>query len=214
MSRIRLSHGDTEDGVVTGNAYDKYGSNNLVVKRIMAGFEQSLQELIQIANPANIHEVGCGEGYWVVRWALEGRQVRGTDFSESVIAIAKENAVENNVLESLFTARSIYELSKNSDSADLVICCEVLEHLEKPATALSVLSEIAERYVILSVPQEPLWRVLNVLRGRYVKQLGNTPGHLNHWSRRDFVKLVSKWFDIVELRKPFPWSMVLCRPKK
>ena len=40
-------------------------------------------------------------------------------------------------------------------------------------------------------PREPLWRGLNIARGAYLKDLGNTPGHLNHWSKRGFVALLS-----------------------
>ena len=39
-------------------------------------------------------------------------------------------------------------------------------------------------HLLVSVPREPLWRALNVARGAYLRELGNTPGHVNHWSKR------------------------------
>ena len=39
------------------------------------------------------------------------------------------------------------------------------------------------------VPREPVWRVLNVARGRYVRWLGNPPGHIQHFSRAAFLAL-------------------------
>jgi 2-polyprenyl-3-methyl-5-hydroxy-6-metoxy-1,4-benzoquinol methylase len=48
--------------VPTGNTYDKYGSTNPVVRRLMAGFERTLDDLFTIAAPATILDVGCGEG--------------------------------------------------------------------------------------------------------------------------------------------------------
>ncbi len=48
-------------------------------------------------------------------------------------------------------------------------------------------------------------------RGAYLAQLGNTPGHLNHWSRRSFTRLLSRFGQVVELRSPFPWTMLLVR---
>ena len=48
-------------------------------------------------------------------------------------------------------------------------------------------------------------------RFTYVTHLGNTPGHLKHWSSREFVGLVSKYFEVVEVKKPIPWTMVLAR---
>ena len=48
-------------------------------------------------------------------------------------------------------------------------------------------------------------------RGAYVKDLGNTPGHVNHWSKRAFVALLSRHGEVVEARSPFPWTMLLVR---
>ena len=48
-------------------------------------------------------------------------------------------------------------------------------------------------------------------RGAYLKDLGNTPGHVNHWSKRSFVSLLGRHGDVVEARSPFPWTMLLVR---
>jgi len=66
-------------------------------------------------------------------------------------------------------------------------------------------------HLLVSVPREPLWRALNVARGAYVRQLGNTPGHVNHWSRRGIAALLARHGEVVEARSPFPWSMVLAK---
>jgi hypothetical protein len=39
------------EGTVTGNTYDKYGSTNPVVRRLMANFESTLDELWTKASP-------------------------------------------------------------------------------------------------------------------------------------------------------------------
>jgi hypothetical protein len=46
-------------------------------------------------------------------------------------------------------------------------------------------------------------------RGASLKDLGNTPGHLNHWSKRSFTQLLSRHGTVVEARSPFPWTMLL-----
>ena len=61
------------------------------------------------------------------------------------------------------------------------------------------------------MPREPLWRGLNMARGAYWKDLGNTPGHVNHWSKRSFVALLVAPRRGVEARSPFPWTMLLVR---
>jgi len=209
---IRISGGATENGVVVGNAYDKYGAHNPLVKWMMQGFESALAGLVDRASPSAIHEIGCGEGYWVLRWHEQGLKVKGSDFSIGVIDLARENAVACGLPPELFEARSIYDLESGRDDADLVVCCEVLEHLEWPEAALRVLQRVVGRHLILSVPREPLWRVLNLARGRYLADWGNTPGHIQHWSQSDFVRLISAYFEVIEIRTPLPWTMLLCRP--
>jgi 2-polyprenyl-3-methyl-5-hydroxy-6-metoxy-1,4-benzoquinol methylase len=210
---MRTSTGATEDGIVVGNVYDKYGSNNPIVKWMMGRFAATLAEFIALSEPRSIHEVGCGEGHWVIRWNEEGIDARGSDFSSKVIAIARENAASRGISHARFNARSIYELDK-SDSAELLVCCEVLEHLQDPEAGLTALRRIVDRHLILSVPREPLWRALNMARGKYLLQGGNTPGHIQHWSSRGFVELVSRHFEVVKVRKPLPWTMLLCRPRR
>lgn len=208
---MKIAGGTKENGIVVGNAYDKYGSSNPIVKWIMTGFSSAVSELVGKASPATIHEVGCGEGYWVLRWAEQGYSARGCDFSEYAIGLARDNAAERDLPTSLFEARSIYDLEKDRDSADLVVCCEVLEHLEDPHAGLLALQRIVEQHLIISVPREPLWCALNLARGKYITDWGNTPGHVQHWSKDDFVRLVSKYFDVIEVRTPLPWTMLFAR---
>ena len=209
---IKIAGGAKEGGVVIGNAYDKYGSRNPIVKWMMSGFDAALSDFVAKTKPESMHEIGCGEGYWVLRWNEQGLTARGCDFSKDVIEIARENAINRGLPTSLFESRSIYDLNANQDSADLVVCCEVLEHLESPEAGLQALQRVTRRSLIISVPQEPLWCALNLARGKYITRWGNTPGHIQHWSKGEFVKFVSKYFEVVETRSPFPWTMLLCRP--
>ena len=46
-------------------------------------------------------------------------------------------------------------------------------------------------------------------RGRYLRQFGNTPGHVNHWTNRGFAKLVATQFETSPATaNPMPWTMV------
>ena len=209
---MKISGGIKEDGIVVGNAYDKYASSNPIVRLLMRSFNESLSELIAKAAPKTIHEIGCGEGYWVMKWNRQGIDARGSDFSSQVIKLAIDNAAEDNGYSSdVYKQCSIYDLQADIDSADLIVCCEVLEHLERPEDGLKVLQRVAKKHVIVSVPREPIWRILNIMRGKYISKAGNTPGHIQHWSRSDFVNLVSQYFDIIEIKIPLPWTILYCR---
>ena len=209
---FKISGGKSEDGVVFGNAFDKYGSKNPIVKWMMKGFDSSLENFVSRANPKTIHEVGCGEGFWVNKWNAQGLQAVGSDFSHDVISIARENAASAGLMPDVFNAKSVYNLKPESDSADLVVCCEVMEHLEDPDQAMKVLQSLVKHYLIVSVPREPVWCALNMARGKYLKNFGNTPGHIQHWSKNAFINFTGQYFKVLEVSSPFPWTMLLCVP--
>lgn len=210
---IKLAGGTREGGIVVGNTFDKYGSRNPIVRYLMEGFESSLSDLVSRAAPSSVHEIGCGEGYWVLRWRQAGLDARGCDFSRTVIQLAQENAADQGQSPEAFSVRSIYDLTAENDAADLVVCCEVLEHLDDPEAGIRALQRVVGRHLIVSVPREPLWCALNLARGKYISSLGNTPGHLQHWSRGSFARWVGQYFEVIEVRSPLPWTMLLCRPR-
>lgn len=198
-----------ENGIIAGNIYDKYNSTNPVACWLMRRFIRHVDELVERAGVQDMHEIGCGEGHLAANLAdAPERHVKASDFSRQVIATARELHKNRQIH---FQVRSIYDLVPEEDGAELVVCCEVLEHLENPRLALWSLQEIARPYCLLSVINEPLWRFLNCLRGRYLSALGNTPGHIQHWSRKQFLDLIGSLFDIVEVRFPMPWTVALCR---
>ena len=95
---------------------------------------------------------------------------------------------------------------------ELAAAIEVLEHVPDAEHTVAEMARVARGgHLLVSVPREPLWRGLNMARGAYVKDLGNTPGHLNHWSRKAFVALLSRHGTVEEVRSPFPWTMLLVR---
>jgi 2-polyprenyl-3-methyl-5-hydroxy-6-metoxy-1,4-benzoquinol methylase len=202
-----VSDGTAESG---GNVYDKYGTSNPVARRLMAGFTRRLDELVDRTGARDAHEVGCGEGELAIRLARRGLTVRATDAFPGVLEEARRRARAASV-EIEFEATRVEELDPGLHAAELIVCCEVLEHLDDPDRALETLAGLARPWLIASVPREPLWRALNLARLAYVGDLGNTPGHLSHWSRRDFVRFLTSRFEVVEVRSPTPWTMALCR---
>jgi 2-polyprenyl-3-methyl-5-hydroxy-6-metoxy-1,4-benzoquinol methylase len=200
----------SEDGVVTGNTYDKYGSENPVVRRLMASFERTLDELMAQARPQSLLDVGCGEGVLVHRWALSMPQARlvGIDLEEQSIQAGWAEREAPNLEYRTMPAE---DLPFAEDEFELASAIEVLEHVPDPEHTVAEMARCASRHLLVSVPREPLWRMLNMARGAYIGQLGNTPGHLNHWSKRSFTKLLARHGEVVEARSPFPWTMLLVR---
>ena len=197
------------DAVPTGNTYDKYGSTNPVVRRLMAGFESTLDELFTRAAPESVLDVGCGEGVLTEQWAerLGDRQVLGLDLSDPKLRgeWARRQRPNLAFMEGDLDQRLPFE----DDAFDLAAAIEVLEHVPRPEHTVAEMARVARRHLLVSVPREPLWRGLNIARGAYLRDLGNTPGHVNHWSRRSFVALLSRVGTVLEVRSPFPWTMLL-----
>jgi len=200
----------SREGVVTGNTYDKYGSTNPLVRRLMTGFESTLEGLFAAAAPASVLDVGCGEGVLVHRWAEQhpGMRVVGIDLEEESIQAGWEQRQAPNLDYRVMRAEN---LPFADGEFELASAIEVLEHLPDPEHTLAEMARCASSHLLVSVPREPLWRMLNMARGAYWRDLGNTPGHLNHWSRRSFVSLLSRYGRVAEARSPFPWTMLLVR---
>jgi ubiquinone/menaquinone biosynthesis C-methylase UbiE len=198
----------TEHAVPTGNTFDKYGSSNPVVRRLMAGFERSLQELLDRAAPESILDVGCGEGILTARWAeqLGTRPVVGIDLDDPKLQ-AEWAARRRDNLD--FRVMRAEHLPFEDNQFDLAAAIEVLEHVPEPEHTVAEMARVAGRHLLVSVPREPLWRALNVVRGAYLRDLGNTPGHLNHWSQRSFERLLARHGRVIAVRSPFPWTMLL-----
>ncbi len=204
-----MSAGAAEQ-VPTGNTYDKYGSTNPVVRRLMGGFERTLDELFTQAAPRSVLDVGCGEGVLTARWAdrLGDGRIVGIDLEDEKLAAEWATRRRENLEYRVMKAE---HLPFGDDEFDLAAAIEVLEHVPDPAHTVAEMARVASRHLLVSVPREPLWRGLNLTRGAYVRELGNTPGHLNHWSKRSFTALLSRHGEVVEARSPFPWTMLLVR---
>ena len=198
------------EGTVTGNTFDKYGSANPVVRRLMSGFHRDLDALFARAAPESLLDVGCGEGVLTHAWArrLDGRRVVGIDLDDPALHAEWRRRSAPNLEYRVMKAE---RLPFAEDEFDLATAIEVLEHVPDPEHTLAEMARVARRHLLVSVPREPLWRALNLARGAYVRELGNTPGHLNHWSRRGFVELLRRHGDVLEVRSPHPWTMVLLR---
>jgi SAM-dependent methyltransferase len=196
--------------VPTGNTFDKYGSSNPVVRRLMAGFHSTLDELWRKAAPESVLDVGCGEGVLTVEWAerLGDRRVVGIDLDDPKLRAEWERRTRANLE---FCAEEATRLSFGEDEFDMAAAIEVLEHVPEPEATLAEMARVARRRLLVSVPREPLWRGLNMARGAYLRDLGNTPGHVNHWSKRAFVSLLSRHGTVQEARSPFPWTMLLVK---
>jgi ubiquinone/menaquinone biosynthesis C-methylase UbiE len=208
MSRGPRTEADA--GNVVGNVYDKYGTRNPIARRLMRGFLDAVTELYRVSAPASVLEVGCGEGelaahLWRQGPRPERLEICDVDLGRLSAGLPPEIAARE---------ASIYALPWPDDAFDLVICCEVLEHLHEPARGLRELARVSRRHVLLSTPWEPTWRLLNMVRGRYLPAWGNTPGHVQHFGRTALARLARTELRLLAQRTPLPWTILLGTPRR
>lgn len=192
---------------VEGNYYDKHNSKNPVVKVLMKNFHRVLNMLIAETGVKTVIDVGCGEGHTTkIVKDMNNVEIEGIEVGASALEKAKNLYPGIN-----FEQGSIYEIKKEDDKYELALSTEVLEHLDEPLKGLNELKRVSRKYVIITVPNEPLWRIANMARLKYLKQFGNTPDHINHWSRRTLKKFLKQSFNEVKVKNAVLWNVALCR---
>jgi ubiquinone/menaquinone biosynthesis C-methylase UbiE len=192
-----------------GNVFDKYHTKNPVYRALVRGFLTSVRELARSFGSPTVLEVGCGEGHLArvlqAGWSIP--PIVAFDISPGVVSEAVKQGGGP-----LFHVGDSCALPFADKSFDLVVMCEVMEHIERPEDALAEICRVARRGCLVSVPREPLWRALNLLRGSYLRDWGNTPGHVQWWTRRSFVRFLSTHGKVVATVAPLPWTVALLEP--
>lgn len=186
----------------TTTNFEKHTSKNPLKQFFFNNFEKDLISLVAPLNPTKILDAGCGEGFTLSKfYELKiGNSLEGIDFSKDAINIGKSLYPHLNI-----KVGDIYNLPYKDNSFDLVICMEVLEHLEDSQEALKEVIRVSSKYVLLTVPNEPLFTIFNYTRW------GQNIGHINKWSPWEFEKFVTSNSSLVirQVRHPFPWTMIL-----
>ncbi len=185
----------------------KYESNNFIKKLLIQRFQREVADLVKSTQASLILEIGCGQGYLLkfIHDQVKDCRLEAFDISEEFIAMTKEKVPSANL-----SVQDIYKSGYSSGSFDLVLCSEVLEHLEYPEKALEEIRRLTRRWAVLSVPNEPLFSLSCFLSGKDIKTFGNNPGHINRWKEMDFAELIKKYFSIRKVIRPFPWLILLC----
>ncbi|HLV60680.1 MAG TPA: methyltransferase domain-containing protein [Fredinandcohnia sp.] len=182
----------------------KYESGNPILQWLIGRFHRRIAEVVRPLGVRTVLDVGCGEGY-LARHLLDhvpGIELWGVDASESAIAAAQKRCPG-----ARFRVATIDSLRDKGRRFDLVVCSEVLEHLEDPAGALDVLATLAAPHALLTVPWEPWFQLANLARGKYLSRLGNHPEHIQRWTRRGFERLARTRFDAHRVEVLFPWTL-------
>jgi 2-polyprenyl-3-methyl-5-hydroxy-6-metoxy-1,4-benzoquinol methylase len=195
--------------IVIGNHTQKYTAKNPAIRYLTERWVACLEGVLDrvaadtSSSTKRALEVGCGEGVIAQKLQRRWDSVVGLDLPDAGLRAEWRERPGPGYLHA-----SAHELPFEDDQFDVVVSVEVLEHLTDPVKGLREMARVGARHLVVSVPREPIFRSCNLVTGRYVRDLGNTPGHLNHWSKGSFQRFVSTVGEVREVASPFPWTVV------
>lgn len=190
----------------------KYLTTNPLKQKLINRFLENIYFEVERMQPKTILDIGCGEGF-VDMFLLQKNsqyQIRGIDISKKVIRRAKKRVPNLSAQQG-----DACNLPFKKNTFDLTICTEVLEHLDKPQKAIAEARRVSKKYCLFSVPNEPIFSLLTLFSGRYVKCLGRHPDHVNFWTKESFRELMQKHFNKPVMLKTSPiWIFVIGEKNK
>ena len=200
------------DGIVTGNTYDKYGSANPLVRRLMAGFERDAGRAVRRApsrarcwTSAAARACSCSAGPAQPAAA----RVVGIDLEEeSIQAGWAEHQAPNLEYRTMAAERPAVRRRRvrpgDRDRGARARARPRAHACRDGALRRAPPARVGPARAAVAHAEHGARRLL-------VGSSATRPGHLNHWSKRSFVRLLARHGEVVETRSPFPWTMLLVR---
>lgn len=185
----------------------KYSDSNPLVRFANRRFFGAIDQALEAIPTGPLLDAGCGEGVILERLEnRDGNGIFGMDLDLSRLRLAKAHDPSLNLV-----VGDLHRLPFTAASFNLVLVLEVFEHVGDPHQALEEVSRVSREYLLASVPNEPWWRIGNMLRFKYLRHFGNTPEHIQHWTLWGFRRFIAGRFSVVKLKNPFLWTFILAR---
>jgi len=194
---VRKQHGNLQ----------KYATQNPLQKALLKRHIHAICEMISSVSPHSILDMGGGEGFLA--------SVYSDHCSSSITIIDTDDEALQHGKKLFphvrFIHGDIQQPSPSRNLYDLVLCIQVLEHLNEPLNALENLKSYSTRYCLLSVPHEPFFRIMNFMRMKNMLHLGDDPEHLQNWTMSSFSRFLKKAnLKIIRKKSTIPWMTFLC----
>lgn len=187
----------------------KHQSKNPLMALAIGHFHARTRAMLP-PDARRVLEVGCGEGFSsaAIIGGQDGIAFYGGDLFYDAVHEARARVPSMHPC--VFDATA---LPYDDNTFDCVMSLEVLEHLPDPAAALAEYRRVTRRYLLLSVPNEPVFRIQRLLTGKGWSMWGDHPEHIQHWSIWGFTRFVrAQNVRVIRKASPFPyaWSILLC----
>ena len=189
----------------------KYRAKNPIKRALIKRFVTAVHELFESGDaPKSVLEIGVGEGFLSGFLSERYPEVKftGVDLNQADLDLLAQKfpRIERH-------CANIYDLSALPGGYDLVICAEVLEHVDEPQRALEQIVRLGPKRVILTVPHEPWFMLSNLAMGKNITRLGNDVEHVNHFTVGSFRRLLLPKFELSRVTTSYPWILAAGKPK-
>lgn len=143
----------------------------------------------QVMPVQTILDVGCGMGLNVrhLHQNFPSIRITGADLSQAILDVAHQYVGANSAID--FIPLDL-EKAALDQKFDLVLCNQVLEHIEDDVQALHHLAQMTGKYILITVP------------GGAYNSTSKLVGHYRHYSRSEICsKVTAAGFRIVSQRE-------------
>ena len=188
----------------------KHTSKNPLQRYLIRKFHEKIFALIEETNVIHLLDVGCGEGFGIIGLKTYNHhlQIVGLDNNRSALVWGRNHIIG---LEPILNGNAM-NLPFENNAFPMVVCLEVLEHLNEPSLCLEELIRVTSQFLIISVPLEPYFRIANFLRGKNLSRFGNDIDHVNWFNVPKLKRLVTAHnIEIINHSLSFPWQIVLAK---
>ena len=190
----------------------KYSNPNPLHRLSLNRFHAALASELHALAPTSILDFGCGEAFTLDQLAGHGVDIsnyEGVDLRAEALDAARARWPGLR-----FSWADILDSEFDGRRYDVTMALEVMEHLYEPEPILKRLVGLTEKALVLSVPHEPWFQLMNLARGRDFIRLGNHPEHVQHWNSQTFADFISPYAEVVGIRRSFPFIIATARPRR
>lgn len=180
---------------------------NPLTRGVTKRFIENILSQVKDLEVESLLDIGCGTGYITKSLMAYFPNCIACDLDSSRLKMARE-CTHGSV--PLVTA-DVTRLPFKRSTFDLVIATEVLEHVPNSDAMLRAIEETTKNHVIITVPNEPIFRIANFLRGKNMTRFGNPEDHIHHFNKKSLEYLLSGYFSEVDIKiNSTFWLMATC----
>lgn len=164
--------------------YDRYYINEPLSPITILRYDEWLDAFEKFRVKGNILDVGCGNGYFLMRAKAKGWNIYGTEFTQRQVDVAKANGITMHL--------GVLDIKNyEPDFFDVITSIEVIEHLNNPNEELQKFNAICRKggAVYVTTPN------FDALSHYYFKNDWNIfayPEHLCYYTKKTLSRLFNQ----------------------